>query len=346
MNTRTQKFGIAVITLAATSVASDAAPRVELNGQPLQTSVAPVVMNGRTLVPMRDIFESLGATVNYNALTRGIVATRGTSTVNLQIGNRAASVNGQTVYLEQAPIVTAGSTLVPLRFVSEAMGARVAYFAPTQLVSISHGGTVAGGSAVAGVRTISVPAGAVVPVILDTEISSATARTGDTFMATVRSKAPGDSEFPAGTRLEGVVTESTAKNDDVPGALALDFRAAVLPNGARVPLRGSLTALDNSAVVQTQGRIMAKEGAQKDNTARNVLIGAGAGFILGKVIDKNSTVTGALGGLAGYLLGRRDRDKAADARLAAGTELGVRIDQGISYSDETYADTRAQYFRM
>jgi len=341
MNTRTQKLGIAAIAFAATTVASHAAPRVELNGQPLQTSVAPIVRNGRTLVPMRDIFESLGATVNYNALTRGIVASRGTSTVNLQIGNRAASVNGQTVYLEQAPIVTSGSTLVPLRFVSEAMGARVAYNAPTQLVSISQSG-----SAVAGVRTISVPAGAVVPVNLDTEISSETARAGDTFTATVRSKTPGDSEFPAGTRLEGVVTESTAKNGDVPGALALDFRAAILPNQARIPLQGSLTALDNSSVVQTQGRIMAKEGAKKDNTVRNVLIGAGAGFVLGKVIDKNATVTGALGGIAGYLLGRRDKDKAADAKLAAGTELGVRIDRGISYSDETYADTRAQYFKM
>ncbi|HEX8552647.1 MAG TPA: stalk domain-containing protein [Abditibacteriaceae bacterium] len=341
MNTRTQKLGIAAIAFAATAVASNAAPRVELNGQPLQTSVSPVVMNGRTLVPMRDIFESLGAQVNYNALTRGIVATRGTSTVNLQIGNRAASVNGQTVYLEQAPIVTAGSTLVPLRFVSEAMGARVAYFAPTQLVSISQSG-----SAVAGVRTISVPAGAVVPVNLDTDISSATARVGDTFTATVRSKTPGDSEFPAGTRLEGVVTEATAKSGDVPGALALDFRAAILPNQTRIPLQGQLTALDNGSVVQTQGRVMAKAGEAKDNTARNVLIGAGAGFVLGKVIDKNSTITGALGGLAGYVLARRDKDKAADARLAAGTELGVRIDRGISYSDETYADTRAQYFKM
>jgi hypothetical protein len=154
MKNRNQKFGIAAIALAATATLSHAAPTVELNGQPLQTSVSPLIMNGRTLVPMRDIFEALGAKVNYNALTRGISATRATSTVNLQLGNKAATVNGQTVYLEQAPMTISGSTLVPLRFVSEAMGARVSYNAPTQLVSISQSG-----SSVAGTRTISIPFG-------------------------------------------------------------------------------------------------------------------------------------------------------------------------------------------
>lgn len=341
MKRNTRKGLAAIVVAAAAATSAHAAPVVELNDQPLQTSVPPIIMQGRTLVPMRDIFEALGASVSYNALTRGITATRDSSTVNLQIGNRAASVNGQTVYLEQSPLVISGSTLVPLRFVSEAMGARVAYNAPTQLVSIHQSG-----SAVAGVRTISIPAGAVVPVNLDSELSSATSRTGDTFTATVRSKAPGDSEFPAGTKLEGVVTEAVPKNGNNPGALALDFRTAVLPSGERVPIQGALTSLDNTAVTQTQGRIMAKPGAAKNNTGRNVLIGAGAGFILGKIIDKNSTITAALGGLAGYLLGRRDKDKPADAKLAAGTELGVRIDRAVSYSDAGYAETRAEYFKM
>jgi len=290
---------------------------------------------------MRDIFEALGASVNYNALTRGITATKDSSTVNLQIGNRAASVNGQTVYLEQSPLVVSGSTLVPLRFVSEAMGARVTYNPPTQLVSIYQSG-----SAVAGMRTISVPAGAVVPVNLDTDLSSATARVGDTFTATVRSSAPGDSEFPAGTKLEGVVTEAVPKSGKNPGALALDFRSALLPNGSRIPLQGSLTSLDNDSVIQSRGRIMAKPGAGKNNTGRNVIIGAAGGFILGKIIGRNSTITGALGGIAGYLLGRKDKDKAADAKISAGTELGVRIDRIVSYTDADYADTRAQYFKL
>jgi len=343
--THQTKGGLAaIIVFAAVAVSAGANPIVELNDQRLATSVPPLVLNGRTLVPMRDIFQALGATVNYNALTRGITATRDASTVNLQIGNKSATVNGQTVQLEQAPMVISGSTLVPLRFVSEAMGARVTYNGPAELVSIYP--STGSGTQVAGMRTISVPSGAVVPVNLDTDMSSATAKVGDKFTATVRSANPGDSEFPAGTKLEGVVTEAAAKNGDNPGALALDFRAAILPSGSRVPLQGSLTSLDSDSVNQTRGRIIAKPGSGKDNTGRNVLIGAGGGFLLGKVIGRSSTTTGVLGGLAGYLLSRKDKKKASDATIAAGTELGVRIDRDVSYSDETYAESRAQYLKL
>ncbi|HEX8833656.1 MAG TPA: copper amine oxidase N-terminal domain-containing protein [Abditibacteriaceae bacterium] len=337
------KLGAIAIAIAASGITTtaQAAPSVELNGQPLATSVSPVVMNGRTLVPMRDIFEALGATVNYNSLTRGIAARRDNTNVNLQIGSRAALVNNQPVTLEQAPLVTRGSTLVPLRFVSEALGATVNWNGSQQLVSINQGG-----SAVAGARFISVPSGAVVPVLLDTDLSSATSRRGDTFMASVRSKAPGDSEFPAGTKLEGVVTESTPRAGDQPGVLGLDFRAAILPDGRRIPISGSLTALDNDSVVSSNGRIMAKPQTGGGSTAKNVLIGAGAGFVLGRVIKKNSTITAILGAAGGYLLGQKDKDKSAEARLSSGTELGVRIDRNVSYSDAAYYDQRATYFRM
>jgi len=336
------KLGAIAIAIAASGITTtaQAAPSVELNGQPLATSVSPVVMNGRTLVPMRDIFEALGATVNYNSLTRGIAAQRDNTNVNLQIGSRAALVNNQPVTLEQAPLVTRGSTLVPLRFVSEALGATVNWNGSQQLVSINQGG-----SAVAGARFISVPSGAVVPVLLDTDLSSATSKRGDIFTASVRSKSPGDSEFPAGTKLEGIVTEATARTSDQPGVLGLDFRAAILPDGRRIPISGSLTALDNDSVVSSNGRIMAKPQTG-GSTAKNVLIGAGAGFVLGRVIKKNSTITAILGAAGGYLLGQKDKDKSAEARLSSGTELGVRIDRNVSYSDAAYYDQRATYFRM
>lgn len=336
-----KKSGFALVLAAASMATAQAAPRVELNGQHLATSVPPIVMHGRTLVPMRDIFEALGATVNYNSLTRGITAKRDSTRVKLQIGNRAAQVNGQTVNLETAPMINRGSTLVPLRFVSESMGATVNYSAARRLVSINRSG-----SQVAGMRTISVPAGAVVPVTLDTDLNSGTARRGDTFTATVRSTTPGDSEFPAGTKIQGVVTEVVAKSGKNNGVLAIDFREALLPSGIRVPLQGSLTSLDNSSVTQSQGRIMAKSGTAKKNTTKNVLIGAGAGFVLGKVISKNSTVTAALGGIAGYLLGQKDKNKAADVNLAAGTELGVRVDQGVSYNDASYSGARGKYLLL
>jgi hypothetical protein len=121
-----------------------------------------------------------------------------------------------------------------------------------------------------------------------------------------------------------------------------------LPDGSRVPLRGALTSLDNDSVSQSQGRIMAKAGTAKNTTTRNVLIGGGAGFVLGKVLGRNSTVTGALGGIAGYVLAQKDKDKVKpmDVNLAPGTELGVRLDSNVSYTDEAYAATRTDYFKQ
>jgi len=339
---RQMKTGIVAIAIAASSVAgtvsANAATSVQLNGQPLKTEVAPMRVNGRVLVPMRDIFEALGAKVTYNGLTRGITATRDATTVNLQIGNRKASVNGAARMLEQAPLVVNNRTLVPLRFVSEALGARVAWNQALQIASIDQGGTQ-----VAAARTVSVPQGAVVPVTLDAALSSKTAKVGDTFMATVKSKTNGDAEFPVGTKIEGVVTQVSAQNGNKPGILDLSFRTAVLPDGTRVPLTGTPISLDNDSVTPTGGRIMAKEG--KDNTRRNVLIGAGAGFILGKVLDKNSTITAILGAAGGYLIGKNS-GKAGEVNLAANTELGVRLDRNVTYADADFAQQRATYFKM
>jgi len=338
--------GLAALALAGTGLHNAAAATsVQLNGQPLATSVAPIQRNNRTLVPMRDIFEALGAQVRWDNLTRGITAQRGATTVGMQIGNRFATINGRRAVLEQAPILYRGSTLVPLRFVSEAMGAQVGWNNSLQLVSISTNGALPGsGSAVAGVRTISVPTGAVVPVTLDTAITSAAARVGDVFYASVVSENRGDSEFPAGTKVQGVITEVQRKSGDDPGVLDIDFRAAVLPNGTRVPLRGDLIALDNDNVTSTtQGRIMAKSGGKTD--LKVIGIGAGLGFVLGKVLDKNTLVTTILGAAGGYLYDRK-KDKAAEAQLNAGTKLGVSLTSPVTYADTTgYAEQRAAFLR-
>lgn len=354
------KTGTIALALAATGAAqiaqaADMSTHVQVNGRTLSTGVDPIQMNGRTLVPMRAIFEALGATVQYNSATRGIMAMRGTTGVDLMIGSRNAKVNQQSVRLEQAPLVVNGSTLVPLRFVSEALGAKVDWSPQARLVSITSGsGSLAGvpsGSQVAGVRTISVPQGAVVPVTLDTQLSSETARVGETFTASVVSEQAGDSEFPVGTKVEGVVREATAKTGDNPGVLDLDFRTVVTPDGTRHAIQGGLISLDNDSVTSTQqGRIMAKNSTASDNKSRNktVIIGAGAGFLLGKLLKKNSIVTAVLGAAGGYLYdNKKNKDKVAEAVLPQGTKLGLRLDRTVSYADATdYYPTRASYFKM
>jgi len=324
---------------------AEAAPRVLLNGQPLATSVAPMQSNGRTLVPMRDIFEALGASVNYNSLTRGIAAQRAGTAVQMQIGNRSANVNGRTVYLDQAPLVRRGSTLVPLRFVSEAMGANVQWQPSYNRVVINTtgGGNYTGGSQVGGFRTISVPAETVVPVILDQQLSSATARVGQTFTASVKSQRLGDSEFPAGSKIEGVVTEVQKRDGDDPGVLDMNFRAVVLPDGNRVPLNGRLIAMDDDSIeTRADGRVVAKSGARSNDRLKIIGIGAAGGFLVGRLLKQNGALSAVLGAAGGYLFDRSRGGGTREAVVPAGKELGVRLVSGATYTDTTnYASQRA-----
>jgi hypothetical protein len=176
---------------------------------------------------------------------------------------------------------------------------------------------------------------------------------GETFTATVVSQRLGDSEFPVGSKLEGVVVEARAKTNDNPGVLDLDFRSVILPdrNGTRIPLRGMLIALDdNASVTTTQGRIMAREtrGQSTGDRAKIIGIGVAAGFVLGKVLDKNSTIAAVLGAAGGYLYSQtRDRNRMAEAVVPAGSRIGVRLNDPVSYRDVTgYADYRLAYLRM
>lgn len=337
------KTNLAILALGAglgTVAQAAPAPDIYVNGQRLAT--AAVQQEGRVLVPLRDIFEQLGATVNYNALNRSIVAQKGSTTVRMALDTRRALVNNVPVTLDVAARAYNGRTLVPLRFVSEALGAQVNYNAAQRMVSI--GGS---GSQVGGFRQITVPTNVVVPVTLDQELSSATATRGQQFTASVSTQQPGDSEFPAGTRVEGVVTGVQRKEGNNPGVLELDFRAAILPGGQRVPLSGSLISLDNDSVTQTGGRLVAR-GERKNDALKVIGIGAGAGYLIGRLLDQNGLISALIGAAGGYLYDQsRDKNRAAEARLETGTRLGVRLDGPVTYRDTTgYYDLRSQSVRM
>lgn len=96
-----------------------------VDGNELSTDMAPQIIEDRLLVPMRAIFEAIGADLEWNAREKTVFARRGEQEVRLRIGERIAEVNGQTVMLEAAPVVLQGRTLVPVRFVSESLGAEV-----------------------------------------------------------------------------------------------------------------------------------------------------------------------------------------------------------------------------
>jgi Copper amine oxidase N-terminal domain len=107
---------------------------VTVNGQPLYLNPGPIERAGRVFVPLRGIFERLGAGVVYSAGT--INATKASTTVSLHIGSTQATVNGQLQYLDVAPFIVGATTYVPLRFIAQSLGANVGYDESTRVVAI------------------------------------------------------------------------------------------------------------------------------------------------------------------------------------------------------------------
>lgn len=112
--------------------------RVLINGAPLTMEVAPVMRTGRVLVPMRAIFEALGAVVTWQDDLSIIRATHRQTALVLQIGNNTAWASGTRRRLEVPPVLVENRTLVPLRFVSESLGADVSWDEATHTVTIAR----------------------------------------------------------------------------------------------------------------------------------------------------------------------------------------------------------------
>jgi hypothetical protein len=98
---------------------------VTLNGEPLYFDVNPQIINGRTMVPIRAIFEAMGANVKWDETTSTVIATRGSKTVQMTIGNPTIYINEISKIMDISPVIVDGRTLVPARFVAEAFDASV-----------------------------------------------------------------------------------------------------------------------------------------------------------------------------------------------------------------------------
>jgi hypothetical protein len=110
---------------------------VVVNNQQVDFSGAPPQeVDGSVLVPLRGVFERLGAHVHYDPATRTITAENGVTDVSLTLGSSTAYVNKQPQQLSEPATSTDGTTLVPLRFVAEALGAYVEWHATTNTVKI------------------------------------------------------------------------------------------------------------------------------------------------------------------------------------------------------------------
>ena len=113
---------------------------LDINNNKVEVEVAPYIAGeGTTLVPLRVISEAFGAEVTWDGETKTVTIIDGKTTIKVVIGSKTALVNGEEKTLEEAAELTgSGVTTVPLRFISETLGAEVGYAHETQLITVAR----------------------------------------------------------------------------------------------------------------------------------------------------------------------------------------------------------------
>lgn len=122
---------------------------VYVDGKEVAFDQPPLIQNDRTLVPMRKIFEAMGASVLWEESAQTITSQRGNDVVLMIIGQNQVYKNGEVVYTMDVPAqIIADRTMVPIRAVAESFDADVAWDGTNYIINISTTGTAqtAGGN--------------------------------------------------------------------------------------------------------------------------------------------------------------------------------------------------------
>ena len=128
---------LTVVIMPLTVSAAENDISVVVDGTTLTFDVPPTVVNQRTMLPLRAVFEFLGAEVEWIPEENGIRATTDTLDLYMQLGNPEMTVNGVVYPLDAAPFAINGRTLIPVRAVSEAFAAEVEWIQETSTVKIA-----------------------------------------------------------------------------------------------------------------------------------------------------------------------------------------------------------------
>lgn len=113
-------------------------PRVFCDGRELKADVPPVIKEGRTLVPVRAITEAMGAMVQWNEAEQTVNISKGGTTIQLQVRNRIAMINGEQVDLDVPAEINQSRVYVPLRFISRVFNSDVNYYPDVQIITVNQ----------------------------------------------------------------------------------------------------------------------------------------------------------------------------------------------------------------
>ena len=125
-----------VFSLCTVTASADENIRVIIDIKNVKFDVLPTIINGRTLVPLRAIFEALGATVEWDDATQTVTSEKGETKISLTINSNIMTVNGEEKTLDVPATLIDSRTLVPVRAISESFGLQVGWDGDNNLVSI------------------------------------------------------------------------------------------------------------------------------------------------------------------------------------------------------------------
>lgn len=117
--------GMLFSTIAVSVSADNNEISVYLDAAKIEFDVKPQIINGRTMVPIRAIFEKMGAVVEWDESTRSAICTKGDTDVKMTVNSTDMYINNQLTKMDISPVVIDGRTLAPARYVAEAFGADV-----------------------------------------------------------------------------------------------------------------------------------------------------------------------------------------------------------------------------
>lgn len=130
----TALLATALLWRSPSARAEESPVSVTLDGTLLPTDGQ--IIHGRTLVPFRSIFEALGAGVDWDSETRKVTAARGRDSLALTIGSQVVEWRRSIIKVDVAPVIVDGRTLVPLRFIAQALGLHVRWDGATRTVHL------------------------------------------------------------------------------------------------------------------------------------------------------------------------------------------------------------------
>lgn len=119
------------------SVSAEEPIRVFVDGYQVQSDVDPIVIDGRTMLPARAVFELFGAEVSYDPDTRTVTAIRGEKEIKITINSNTMYINGEAVELDVPATIVNSRTLVPVRACADALSSHVEWFGESRSVKIS-----------------------------------------------------------------------------------------------------------------------------------------------------------------------------------------------------------------